>query len=141
MSSQNMPTESSQRPPSKLEQLKAQLAETQVKSADAIDDLDTVRLDSRRTLAEIKGLENYYELRNKWSVYIVRALVAILVLQFLLVVFVGFGWWKFENNSTFLALVTGQNFGEIIGLCVIVAKCLFPPTGPPIASPRRNSKK
>ena len=43
-----------------------------------------------------------------------------------LVIFVGFGWWKFEKNEVFLNTVAAELFLQVAGMCLVLVKCLFP---------------
>lgn len=80
---------------------------------------------------EVKGERFFYQLRNFWGVLLAVALVLSIVFQFLLTLAVGAGWLKFEGYTTFLNIVAGENFVQVIGLCTIVVSFLFPKNGPP----------
>ncbi|MFN7161078.1 MAG: hypothetical protein ACK4NC_05765 [Candidatus Gracilibacteria bacterium] len=76
--------------------------------------------------AERKGREEYFKLRNKWSIYLVIALYAMILFQFVITFFIGFGIIDFTAYPTFISLVIGENFLQIVGMCLIVVKFLFP---------------
>ena len=82
--------------------------------------------------AEIKirlsGLDAYYTMRIRWSWIIAVLLILSIIFQFILVLAVGKNWLDFSKNKDFLLLVTGENFVQIIGLCVIIVNFLFPKT-------------
>lgn len=82
------------------------------------------RLKERET--ERVGRQKYYKLRDKWSWFIFGFVCFMLVFQILLTVMIGAGVWGFEKNKTFLHIVIGENFAQIIGMGIIVAKFLFP---------------
>ncbi len=86
--------------------------------------LTNQKLKERET--EREGSENYYKLRNKWSIYICRFIAAMLIYQAVLTLCIGMGWFDFINYQTFLSLAIGENFAQIVGMGVIVAKFLFP---------------
>jgi len=74
---------------------------------------------------EQQGRQKFYELRTKWSTYLVRFLIAMVIFQFFLTAGVGFGFVNFLNYKKFLYIVIGENFFQIVGLCYIVVKFLF----------------
>lgn len=72
-----------------------------------------------------EGQQKYYELRDEWSSYIRNFVWAMILYQVLLTAAIGREWLDFTEYKTFLMLVVGQNFAQIIGMGVIVAKFLF----------------
>lgn len=74
----------------------------------------------------IKGQAFYYLLRNCWGVLLALILIASIVFQFWLVFEVGKGYLNFQGYSTFLGIVAGENFLQVIGLSAIVVNYLFP---------------
>lgn len=72
------------------------------------------------------GEEEYYKLRNKWSWFIFSFVSFMLLFQLFVVCAIGYQWVNFKEYQTFLHLVIGQNFAQIIGMGIIVAKFLFP---------------
>lgn len=82
------------------------------------------RIKERET--ERQGAEKYYELRDKWSRYIRDYVWAMIAFQFVVAAAIGFGWVDFSNYQFLITLVVGQNFAQIIGMGIIVAKFLFP---------------
>lgn len=74
------------------------------------------------------GQKKYYELRDKWSIYICLFIGFMLIFQLLLTIAVGNKWFGFDFSGykTFLYIVIGENFAQIIAMGIIVAKFLFP---------------
>ena len=83
---------------------------------------------SKKTRDQIEdaGREQYFRLRNRWSLYLMIALSASMVFQGALVWSVGIGWLAFKDQSVFLNTVAGELFLQIAGMCLIVVRCLFP---------------
>lgn len=81
------------------------------------------RLKERETKRE--GLKKYYELRDKWSRYIRDYVWAMILFQALVTASIGFKWVDFTQYKTLINLIIGQNFAQIVGMGVIVAKFLF----------------
>ena len=81
------------------------------------------------TEAEIKirlsGLDAYYTMRVRWSWILAVLLISSIAFQFILVLIIGKNWLDFSKNKEFLLLVTGENFVQIIGLCIIIVNFLF----------------
>jgi hypothetical protein len=73
-----------------------------------------------------RGEEEYYTLRNKWSWFIFGFVAFMLLFQLFVIVAIGYKWVDFTQYQTFLHLVIGENFAQIIGMGIIVAKFLFP---------------
>ncbi len=74
----------------------------------------------------VSGLKAYFIMRERWSWILASLLIASIIFQFILVLIVGKNWLDFSKNKDFLLLVTGENFVQIIGLCVIIVNFLFP---------------
>lgn len=114
-----------------FDQLKRLVGSEEAQSNEIIEDIDDQRqATSAQELKEREthriGEEEYYKLRNKWSWFIFGFVTFMLLFQLFLVCFIGFKWVDFRDYQTFLHLVIGQNFAQIIGMGVIVAKFLFP---------------
>jgi hypothetical protein len=73
-----------------------------------------------------KGEEDYYGLRKKWSWFIFSFITFMLLFQLALTIAIGFKVVDFEKYPIFLHLIIGENFAQIIGMGIIVAKYLFP---------------
>lgn len=84
--------------------------------------------ENARRIADIEaeGRREYFDLRKTWSVFLMRALFILLAFQLALVIFVGKGWLNFQPYRDVLDLVIGTTFLQVIGMCVVVVKFLFP---------------
>lgn len=114
-----------------FDQLKQLIGSAEVKNREFVEDIDDQRqATSAQELKEREthrvGEEEYYKLRSKWSWFIFSFVAFMLFFQLALVFAIGFGWVDFTKYQTFLHLVMGQNFAQIIGMGIIVAKFLFP---------------
>ena len=79
---------------------------------------------SAETEIRLKGLQDYYGMRKTWGNFLKLCLSVILVFNILLVIFVGFGLIKY-NDEWFLRLVLTTNLADIIGLVYLVVHFLF----------------
>lgn len=50
--------------------------------------------------------------------------------QFWLAYQIGTGQLRFAGNETFLNIIAGESFVQVVGLCFVVVKCLFPESTP-----------
>jgi hypothetical protein len=80
----------------------------------------------RERETERDGRKRYFALRDKWSGYLFKLLVIMILFQVVLTFFIGLGWAEFKNYEKFLYLVIGENFLQITGMCIIVVRFLFP---------------
>lgn len=103
----------------------------------AIESKDQTKLDSylrfldselaREDLStDIFGKSGYFRMQKFWSWTMVGILTYSVVLQGYLISSVGYNKMDFREYKTFLNLIAGQNFLQIIGLCYIIVKYLFP---------------
>ncbi len=72
------------------------------------------------------GRAAYFGLREKWSLYLCIFLAVMIASQIVSTALIGFGLFSFNDNKTFLYLVVGENFLQIVGMCYIVVAFLFP---------------
>lgn len=80
---------------------------------------------------ELKGKRFYYWLRNTWAVFLALVLIASIAFQFWLTYEVGQGHLSFEKYPWLIQIVLSANFVEIVGLCFVVVKFLFPADNTP----------
>lgn len=116
-----------------FDQLKELIGSEETKNSEVVENIDDQRQAvSAQELKEREtnrvGKEEYYKLRNKWSWFICTFVAFMLLFQLFMVCAIGFKWVDFKDYQTFLHLVIGQNFAQIIGMGIIVAKFLFPNT-------------
>lgn len=93
------------------------------------DDSERVKLVLQK-LKELEtqriGLEKYYSLRDRWSVFLRFVLSFMICFQFVITFLVGTKFLDFSNYENFLYAILVQNFLQILGLAYIVVKFLFP---------------
>jgi hypothetical protein len=92
--------------------------------ADAVRDALTEQTLRERETQRL-GFQKYYDLRDKWSRYIMLYVWFMLLFQLGLTLAIGLTRLDFGHYSFFLNLVIGQNFAQIVGMGIIVAKFLF----------------
>lgn len=80
-----------------------------------------------RSLAatELNAKRVFYVMRNTWGVGLLFVLGLSIYFEYHLTAMVGTGEWKFKGYESFLNIIAGQMFIQIIGLCVIVIRALF----------------
>ena len=83
-------------------------------------------IDARRQETEVIGRGQYFRLRKQWSWFLFAFLTGMIIFQFFVTIAVGLGWMNFLEYKTLLGLVLGENFLQIVGMCVIVVTFLFP---------------
>lgn len=72
------------------------------------------------------GRESYFKMRKTWSWALIGFLGILILFQIFLTFLIGFEKINFTNYRWFLAGVITENFLQIIGLCYVVVKFLFP---------------
>ncbi len=92
--------------------------EEQIKSLEAQEAL-------LRLAAERAAFDSYHDLRKKWANVLRNLLYSMVGFEACLTFSVGFGWLHFPSQ-VFLNLIVGQTFLQIVGMCYIVVKFLFP---------------
>lgn len=93
-------------------------------SPDGPSDIDT-HLSLERLKIDLTAHRDYHEMRREWSRFLKGALIAILISEAALVIFVVYFTRK-SLNQGFLDLAFSQAFLQIVGMCFIVVKFLFP---------------
>ncbi|KKT35046.1 MAG: hypothetical protein UW24_C0016G0019 [Parcubacteria group bacterium GW2011_GWA2_44_12] len=77
-------------------------------------------------IVELKGKQNYFEIKNFWARIIAVFIALIILFQIVITFFIGFNLLNFDNYKTFLHIVMGENFFQVVGMGYIVANHLFP---------------
>ncbi len=108
--------------PKKYPQLIKELDQQQGTESSSTDIVRT----KASTLAQIKlqGLQDYYTMRKEWGKFLKICLAIILTFNIILVILVGIGWLKYQDEW-FLRVVLTTNLADIIGLVYLVVKFLF----------------
>lgn len=75
---------------------------------------------------EYSGKRFYYKLRNFWGILLATVLTASIVFQFWLTYQIGTGNLRFQGYETFLGIVAGESFIQVVGLSLVIVKYLFP---------------
>jgi hypothetical protein len=83
-------------------------------------------LDLKGKQNEFSAKKAFYELRNLWGFLLALLLAASVAFQFWLAYQIGTGQLRFEGYETFLNIIAGESFVQVVGLCIVVVRCLFP---------------
>ena len=83
-----------------------------------------------KELIENQGRHDFYSLRKSWSRFLMFSLFAMLAFQMGLTVLIGTGHLDFTKYPVLISLVVGENFVQIIGMCVLVVQFLFQDSHP-----------
>jgi hypothetical protein len=97
------------------------VSETHLKHRDADAEQEIRERETERT-----GRKKYFDLRDKWSLYLFVLLTIMISFQVVLTFFIGLKLTEFKDHEKFLYMVIGENFLQITGMCVIVVRFLFP---------------
>ena len=112
---------------------KKQISEESLKSLEAQESL-------LRLQAERDAFNTYHDLRKQWAMILKKLLYAMVGFEAALTFFVGFGWLHFPSQ-VFLNLIVGQTFLQIVGMCYIVVKFLFPNEKDPFQASKGTKTK
>lgn len=84
------------------------------------------RREQQSTEVQIRldGLKTYFDMRKVWGSFLKNCLMVILGFNILLVIAVGLGLLKYDDEW-FLRIVLTTNLADIIGLVYLVVKFLF----------------
>lgn len=82
--------------------------------------------DEEKKKIDNQGLKDFYFLRKFWSWVVAGYVTISLLFQICLIIFTGLGILKFEGYNNLLALITGENFIQILGLGYIIVNFLYP---------------
>ena len=101
-------------------------------------------LEAQETLLRLKAerdaFNTYHDLRKQWAMILKKLLYAMVGFEAALTFSVGFGWLHFPSQ-VFLNLIVGQTFLQIVGMCYIVVKFLFPNEKDPFETKSPRTKK
>lgn len=83
-------------------------------------------IEDERIMARIQAEEKMaiIDMRSTWSVWLLRAIVAITLFDFVVIVAVGLHWFNFSENYI-VPIFIGDSFLKTIGLALIVVGFLF----------------
>ena len=72
-----------------------------------------------------KGLEDHYEHKSRWSAFVMRLILVLLIFQYSILLLVGLGYLDFLDYQWLLPTLLLQTLLQIFALAVIVVKSLF----------------
>lgn len=75
--------------------------------------------------AHLKGIQDHYKHKGRWSNFLILAIAAMLVFQSVLLIKVGLGKWDFTAYDWLLPALLVQNLAQVVGLSVWAVKYLF----------------
>jgi len=77
---------------------------------------------------ELEGRSQFFDLRGRWSIWIIVWISVQLLFQTVLTACLGLGWLDFKAYPYFLPIVTIQTFLQIVGMGLIVVNFLYEKT-------------
>lgn len=77
---------------------------------------------------EVIGRKRYFDLRDKWSTWIIRWITALIVFNMAITLLVGSKALDFSEYEWFISAVLVQTFLQILGLGAVAVKYLFTDT-------------
>lgn len=81
--------------------------------------------DMQAEYAHLKGIEDHYKHKGRWSNFLILTIAAMLVFQSYLLVMVGTAKWSFVEYEWLLPALLVQNLAQVVGLSVWAVKYLF----------------
>ena len=82
---------------------------------------------ARAERIELDGRSQFFDLRGKWSSWLIGWISALLLFEIALTLAVGAGWLNFLEYKWFLPIVFGESFLQVIGMGVVIVKFLYAP--------------
>jgi hypothetical protein len=110
-------------PVSRSDALRAVRGNPQSKDADKQEALDNAT--AITTAIEAKGREDFFQLRIKWSNWIIGWITSLILFNCALAFFVGLGRLNFQDYKWFITAVTVETFLQIVGMGYIAVRFLF----------------
>lgn len=95
------------------------------KSAKQLE-LDIQRLNLKSQNNDVSGKQMYYWLRNVWGVALAVVLGVSIYFEYWLASSVGTGKLDYHGYEHFLEIVAGVAFIQVVGICTVVVRSLFP---------------
>ena len=89
------------------------------------DEREEAKEESDEAKHHIDGVRKFYNMRTKWSWFLLGCIAALLLFHIGLTIGIGVGVLDFSKYQWFLPLVIVENFAQIITLAVVVVKFLF----------------
>lgn len=107
-----------------LERLRRKKTDTKYEPEEMARRINELNYGSARD--DIRAKKFFYWLRNVWGVLLALVLIASIAFEFWLAYQVGKGHLSFTGYTTFLNIIAGTDFIQIVGLCALVVGFLFP---------------
>jgi len=82
-------------------------------------------LEADKELIDLTAKRNFFTSRKRWSLFLKTAVGVTIIFSFLLTIAVGRHWLNFESYQTFLWIVAGENFIQVLGLAAIAVHFFF----------------
>lgn len=84
-----------------------------------------ISVDGQVQYAHLKGIQDHYRHKGRWSNFLILAIAMMLIFQSFLLVKVGLGHWDFSQYKWLLPALLVQNLAQVVGLSVWAVKYLF----------------
>ncbi|WP_293450575.1 hypothetical protein [Planktotalea sp.] len=81
------------------------------------------------TAVEVIGRKRYFDLRDKWSGWIIKWITALIAFNAVITVAVGAGLLDYSEYEWFITAIVVQTFLQIVGLGAIAVRYLFADSG------------
>jgi hypothetical protein len=94
--------------------------------------------DAKAKAVEVNGRQQFFDLRGRWSKWLIWWITGLLGFHVLLTGLVGYKILDFKDYQWFLPMVVAQNFLQIVGMGYVVVKFLYPGAGTVGASLSRS---
>jgi len=89
-------------------------------------ELEEARLKSQKELVEINGREKFFDLRDKWSNWIIVWISAFIIFHIAITILVGCGALDFKDHQWLLPSIIIENFLQVIGMGYVIVNFLYP---------------
>lgn len=85
----------------------------------------TISVDGQVQYAHLRGIQDHYKHKGRWSNFLILAIAAMLLFQSFLLFQVGTQKWSFTEYDWLLPALLVQNLAQVVGLSVWAVKYLF----------------
>ena len=85
----------------------------------------SISIDGQIQYVHLKGIQDHYKHKGRWSNFLISAIAAMLIFQSVLLVKVGLGVWDFTKYEWLLPALLVQNLTQVVGLSVWAVRYLF----------------
>lgn len=87
--------------------------------------VQSISVDGQVQYAHLRGIQDHYKHKGRWSNFLIAAIAAMLVFQSFLLFQVGTQKWTFVEYDWLLPALLVQNLAQVVGLSVWAVKYLF----------------